>query len=100
MESGIQGIRALAEQGFSVAVVDRLGRHEADTGMPMLGVVPAEELLAVSSGILDTAESSGKLGAVFQGFELRLGEWIVIRDIRLAVAFGHLEIDQQGCHWF
>jgi hypothetical protein len=46
--------------------------------MAMLGVVAAEELLAVSSGILDTAESCGKLGAVFQGFELRLGEWVVV----------------------
>ena len=78
-----------------LAVVDCRGCHEADAGMVMFAVVPGEELLAVGSGILDTAKSCGKLGAIFQCFELRLGDRIVIRDIRPAVAFGHLKVDPE-----
>lgn len=72
LESCMQGLGALAQQDFCLAVVDRLWRHEDNTGMAMFTVLPSEELLAVGSCILDTAESRGKLGSVFQGFELRL----------------------------
>jgi len=61
----------------------------------MFVVVPVEELLAVSAGILDRAEAIGEVRSVLQSFELRLRVGIVIRDMRAAVGFGDVEIDQE-----
>ena len=55
-------------------------------------VVPVDEPLAVSASVLDRAEAIGKVGSVFQSFELRLGARIVIRDMR-AVGLGDIEVD-------
>ena len=49
----------------------------------MAGVVPEEELLAVSAGIFNISETLGEVGAVFQRLELRFQDGIVIRDIGL-----------------
>ena len=36
-----------------------------------------------------------KVGSVLQGFELRLGVRVVIRDVRAAVGLGDVEVDEQ-----
>ena len=61
----------------------------------MFVVVPVEEVLAVSAGVLDRAETIGEVRSVLQGFELRLGVWIVIRDMRAAVGLGNIEVDEE-----
>ena len=61
----------------------------------MLGVVPTEELLAMRTCIFDRTEARREVRSVLQGFELRFGIWIVIRDVRTAVSFGDVQIDEQ-----
>lgn len=55
-----------------VAEVDGGWSVEAEAGVTVLVVVPVEEALAERTGILDRAEPSGELWAVFQRLELRL----------------------------
>ena len=57
----------LGERGGAL-VVHNVGRHEADAGMTMLGVVPPEEVLAMCTGVLDRPEARWEVGAVLQGF--------------------------------
>ena len=69
--------------------------HQADAAVAVFVVVPVEELLAVSASVLDRAEAIGEVGSVLQGFELRLGVRIVIRDVRAAVGLGDIEVDEE-----
>src|ERR1039457_4518390 len=86
---------ALLGQRRSGAMVDGGGTHQADSAVAVFVVVPGEELLAVSAGVLDRAEAIGKVGSVLESFELRLGVRTVIRDVRSAVGLGDVEIDQE-----
>jgi hypothetical protein len=70
-------------------------RHQADAAVAVFMVVPVEEALAVSARIFDRAEACGEVGSVLEGLELRLGVGVVIRDVRVAVGLGDLEVDQQ-----
>ena len=97
-EGDVQGVGALLKQRVGVAVMNRGRCHEADARMAMAVVVPGEELLAVRACILDTAKARRKVGTIFEGLELRLGEGVVVRDIRAAVGFGDLKIHQQLGH--
>jgi hypothetical protein len=74
--------------------VNGLRRHQADAGMPVSGVVPGEEGVAVSPRILDATEAIREFGAVFEGLELRLGIRVVIGDVRAAVGLGDLQVEQ------
>ncbi len=49
----------------------------------------------MGSSILDRAEAIGKVGPILQSLELRLGIRVVVRDVRPAVRFGDVEIDEQ-----
>jgi len=49
-----------------LAVVNPIWRHEADTGVVMVLIVPGEEVPAKRLGVLDTAESLGKFGRYFK----------------------------------
>ena len=51
--------------------------HQPDPGVPVLLVVPAEELPGVSAGVLDVVEPVGELGPVLQGLEVRLRVGVV-----------------------
>ena len=42
----------------------RIGRHQRDTGMPVLRVVPTEELVAMHPSVLDRAEACRKIRAL------------------------------------
>ena len=76
-------------------VVNGRWRHHADATVAMLRVVPIEEALAMGAGILDAAEAFRKVGAIFQGPELRLRERVVVGDVGSAVGLGDVQIDQQ-----
>src|ERR1700690_2935986 len=95
-ERGIEGDGALLGERPSSAVVDGGWSHQADTAVAMFVVVPVEKVLAVGAGVLDRAETIGEVRSVLQGFELRLGVWIVIRDMRAAVGLGNIEVDEEG----
>ena len=61
----------------------------------MLGVVPTKKYLAMRPRVFDRPEACRKVGSVLQGLELRLRIRIVIRDVRPAVSFGDVKIDEQ-----
>jgi hypothetical protein len=93
-ERGIEGDGALLGERRSGAVVDGGRSHQAHTAVAMFAIVPVEEVPAVSTGVLDRAETIGEV-TVLQGFELRLGVWIVIRDMRAAVGLGNIEVNEE-----
>ena len=76
---------ALLGHRRSGAIVDGGRSHQANSAVAVLVVVPVKEPLAVSASVLDRAEAIGEVGSVLQGFELRLGVRIVVRDVRAAV---------------
>ena len=94
-ERGIECDGALLGQRRGGAVVDGGRRHQADSAVAVLMIVPVEEPAAVSASVRDRAEAIGEVGPVFQGFELRLGVRIVIRDVRAAVGLGDIEVDEE-----
>ena len=51
----------------------------------------------MAAGILDRAEARGEVGAVLEGLELRLGEGVVVGDVRPRVGLGDAQIgEEQG----
>ena len=77
-EGGIEREGALHADRRSGTAMHGGRGHQADATTAMFVVIPAEELLAVSTSILDRAEPLGEVGPAFQGLELRLGVRIVI----------------------
>lgn len=73
-------------------------RHQPETRVVMLAVVPGEEPLAEGTGVLDRTEPLRELRAVLQGLELGLGERIVVGDLGARVAPRHAELRQQQRH--
>ena len=53
-----------------LTVVHLVGRHQADTGMVMILIVPIKEAAAERLGVLNTTETLRKLRLVFHGFEV------------------------------
>ena len=50
--------------GIGLAVVHLVGRHQTDTGMVMVAIVPIDEVAAEASGVLDAAKALGELRLV------------------------------------
>jgi len=53
-----------------LSVVNHGGRHQAETGMMMLVVVPAKKGLAKPARVFDRTEAIREAGMIFQGAEL------------------------------
>ena len=85
--------------GVGLAVMHLVWGHQADADVMVILVVPGEEAAAEGPGILDAAEPFGELRLVFQGFEMRLREGVVVRGMRPAMRLGDPEVGQQegGC---
>lgn len=64
------------------------------------GVVPEEEVPAVSPGVMEGSEAIGEARAILEGLEWRLGERVVVGDARRGVALGHAEIGQEQSRGF
>src|SRR5213594_4227036 len=75
--------------------VDGLGRHHADPGVAMLGVVPGEELTAKRSPILHGSKPVGEAWAVLEGLELRLRVRVVIGDVRPREGLRDAEVGEE-----
>ena len=99
-ESGVESQLPAFTHRNGESVVDHRGRHHADSGVSVLVVVPGKEGLAERACILDTAETIGKLGAVFHGAEMAFRVGVVVGGVRPAVGFGDAEIGQQQSHGF
>ena len=66
----------------SLAVMDHGRRHQTQSGVMVLVVVPLKEALAEPASILDGAEAIRKPRAVFEGAELAFRIRIVIGNMR------------------
>src|SRR5437588_2418442 len=71
--------------------------------MAVLFVVPLEKLLAEGAAVLNAAKAIRKIRSVLQGSELAFRIWVVVGNIRSAVALGdtqvgHQERDRLGFH--
>jgi len=71
--------------GIGLTVVDLVRCHQADPGMVMLLIVPIEEPAAEAFGILDAAEVLREAWLILQGFEVALGERVVVGGMRSVV---------------
>src|SRR4029078_1623988 len=78
---GVEHAGALLAGDGGGAVLHAGGNVRAQPIMPMLGVVPAEEGLAVPTGGLDRVEPVGEIGPILQCLELRLAARVVGRDV-------------------
>ena len=77
-----QGDSALFEDWTMDTEMHLGGREVPERGVVMLVVVPVEEAAAMAAGILGPAELVWKAWRILEGFELGLGEGIVIGDAR------------------
>jgi len=62
---------------LGLAVVDGGWGHQANPGMVVGVVVPADERAEVSAGVVDAIEPVGELGPVLQRLETRLRVGVV-----------------------
>jgi|SRR5215218_2691194 hypothetical protein len=92
---GVQHRGPLGLDELGSAVVDIGGDMEADPGVAVLGVVPAEEPGAEAVGVLQATEPVGELGPVLEGLELALAVGIVVARMRPAVALSDAEVGEQ-----
>ena len=73
-------------------MVDIVWGQQANAAMPMVLVVPGKEGAAESAGIFDAAKVRWEFWPVLHGLELRLGKWVVIRDVRPRVCLVDAEV--------
>ena len=89
-----ENLLALLNDFVGPAIMQRLWCQQADAAVMVFGVVPGEEKLTEAAGILDGAEAVRELWPVFQGFELRLRERVVVGDMGPGVGLGDTEIGE------
>ena len=76
--------------------MDRGWRVEPDPGMAVLVVVVGEEQVAECACVVQGGEGAREDGAVLEGLECRLGEWVVVGDVRPGMAAGDVQVSEQG----
>ena len=70
---------------FSLAMMHRRGRQQAEAPVMVLVVLPLKELRAEVLGVFETVEAIGELRPVLERLKLTLRVRIVVRDIRAAM---------------
>ena len=70
-------------------------REQPEPDVMMRVVVPGEEVAAEAAPVFERTETAREAGPVLEGLELRLGEWVVVRDVRPRVALGDAEVGEQ-----
>jgi hypothetical protein len=80
--------------------VNAVRRHVGNATVAVLIVVPGKEGLTVRTCIFDGSKALGKVGSVFERFELCLGIRVVVRGVGPAMAPGDVQVDQQAGHRF
>ena len=84
-ESGSQYIGPMLNNLLVRTVMDLFRRHQGNTGMTMLFIIPVEKILTKYSRILNRAEPLRELRTILQCFELGFRVRVVIADMRAAV---------------
>ena len=69
-EGGVEDGLTLSQGVLGEAVVDNMWSQQSNARMVMLIIVVVEEFLTEGARILEGAKTSGKLRAVFEGFEV------------------------------
>ena len=85
---------------LGAAVVDHLRRQHGDSGMMVLSGLPAEEILAKSTRVLNGAEAVGEIRAILQGLELGLLVRVIVAHVGPAMGLGNPKIREQVGHQF
>ena len=81
---GLKGAPALVQHALGSMVMDIVRGEHRDRAMAMFGVVPREERSAEGDRGGDVVEAAREAGVVLQGFELRLGERVVVGHLGAA----------------
>jgi len=98
------GMRSVGYREHALPLLAHRGRHsvmhdgrrqEAEPAVAVLMVVPTEEVLPEGPAILQRSEPLGKVGTVFERFELGFRKRIVVRDVRTTMRFGHGQVGEQ-----
>ena len=92
---GIENGLALFENERSLVVVDHSRGEQAQPGVAVFFVVPAEKSLRKSTTIMNAPETSRELRPIFHGAELAFRIRIVVGDMRAAARFGDPQVGQQ-----
>ncbi|SPE23403.1 hypothetical protein SBA2_1230004 [Acidobacteriia bacterium SbA2] len=100
LKSDVQDGLALVQEFGGLPQMNHGGGHQAQAGVVVVVVVPAEEGLAKPTGVFDGAEAVREARAVFEGPKLAFRIRIVIGDMRTAVGFDDAQIGQQQSHRF
>ena len=88
LPSSLKCFFARRQNFFRLSVVQRCRRHHADSTVIMFVVVPVKEEATESQCVFVAAKTLREIGTLFHRFELALGEWIVVGQMRTTVAFG------------
>ena len=75
--------------------MDGCRSQQLQPGMMMLVVIPGEEVLTETAGILDGAETVRVVRPVFHGFEVRFRERVVVGNMRTAMSLDDTEVGQK-----
>lgn len=81
LKSGVQDGLTLDQEIGGLSQKNHGGGHQAQTGVVVLVVVPAEEGLAKPTGVFDGAEAVREARAIFQGGELTFRIRIVVGNM-------------------
>ena len=84
-ERVIEGVLACGVNGIGLTVVDLVRCHQADPGMVMVLILPIEKVATESFGVLDATEALREARLILEGFEVALGERIVVGGMRSVV---------------
>ena len=93
--SKFEGSRALSQHDLGSTVMDIVRGEHRDAAVAVLGVVPGEECPAEGDSRREVGEATGEAGMVLHGFELRLGERVVIGHLGTAQRAGYAEISEK-----
>jgi hypothetical protein len=86
---------SMSAHGGRLTEVDDGRREKPERAVLVRVVVPPEEVLPKCARVGDRSESLGKLRTIFERFEVRFGEGIIVRHVRAAMRLGHAEVGQE-----
>ena len=92
LKSSIQNGLALDQEVGGLSQMNHGGGHQAQAGVMVFKVVPAEERLAKATRVFDGAEAVRETTAVFQGAKLTFRIRVVVGNMRPGMGFGDAKV--------
>jgi hypothetical protein len=81
-----------------LAEVHLVWRHEANTSVVMVFVVPGEEASAEGASLMDGFKVLGKFRLIFQGLEMGFRERIIVRGMNRPLFAGGSKVSKDGAY--